>query len=392
MKKERPIKIHLLGEFSIENKEFQFPNKVKKSTQLIILIAYLIMYRHTSLTKEALIEVLWPNGISENPEGALRNLIYRARKELEPFCRERKHSCILSKGNTYSWNNAIPWDIDIVRLEKACEDIENIKDASTMCDKCQHLLNTYGMAFLHDFDEEWILVKRRYYKDMIQRALLHGCKLCEQEKDYDRVLKICEYAEFKHFIFPELMEVKLKAFYEVKQYSQAITYYHKIVELYSSTFNIELTPNITNIHHELLKFHKDEPESIQELIGDLNEEIYRNGAFYCDAEIFRNLYQVQVRASSRGVVSYIVMLQLKMVSKTNEVAVRKASALLKEVLYHNLRRNDVFCHCSALTYAAVLQVPSLENCMVALKRVQGKFNSENTDEGVCLCFDAKEIG
>ena len=83
MKKERPIKIHLLGEFSIENKEFQFPNKVKKSTQLIILIAYLIMYRHTSLTKEALIEVLWPNGISENPEGALRNLIYRARKELE---------------------------------------------------------------------------------------------------------------------------------------------------------------------------------------------------------------------------------------------------------------------------------------------------------------------
>ncbi|MCB6405430.1 hypothetical protein LI180_11745, partial [Megasphaera massiliensis] len=77
-------------------------------------------------------------------------------------------------------------------------------------------------------------------------------------------------------------------------------------------------------------FHKDEPESIQELIGDLNEEIYRNGACYCDAEIFRNLYQVHVRASSRGVVSYIVMLQLKMVSKTNEVAVRKASALLKE--------------------------------------------------------------
>ena len=101
---------------------------------------------------------------------------------------------------------------------------------------------------------------------------------------------------------------------------------------------------------------------------------------------------MHVRASSRGVVSYIVMLQLKMVSKTNEVAVRKASALLKEVLYHNLRRNDVFCHCFALTYAAVLQVPSLENCMVALKRVQGKFNSENTDEGVCLCFDAKEIG
>ena len=89
-------------------------------------------------------------------------------------------------------------------------------------------------------------------------ALLGAGKMCIRDRDYDRVLKICEYAEFKHFIFPELMEVKLKAFYEVKQYSQAITYYHKIVELYSSTFNIELTPNITNIHHELLKFHKDE--------------------------------------------------------------------------------------------------------------------------------------
>lgn len=392
MKKEKPIKVHLLGEFLIENKEFQFPNKVKKSTQLIILIAYLIMYRHTSLTKEALIEILWPNGISENPEGALRNLIYRARKELDPFCKDMKHSCILSKGNTYSWNNALPWDIDVVRLEKACEDIANIEDVKIISDKCQRLLNTYGMAFLHDFQEDWVLVKRQYYKDMIQQTLLKGCKVCAKENAYEFVLKICEYAEFKHFVFPELMEVKLRAFYEMKQYAQAIAYYHKIVEAFSTEFNIALTPNILEIHEELLKYHKEEPEDIEELIGDLNEEIYRGGAFYCDVEIFRNVYQVHVRASTRGVVSYLIMLQLKAAADLEETRIRKANALLKEVLYHNLRRNDVVCHCSAMTYSAVLEVPSREGCLVALERIKNKFNNENIDDAIQLVSYAKEIG
>ena len=53
MRKKNILKIHLLGEFYMENKNYRFPQETKKSTQLILLIAYLMMYRHTVVSKEA---------------------------------------------------------------------------------------------------------------------------------------------------------------------------------------------------------------------------------------------------------------------------------------------------------------------------------------------------
>ena len=101
MRKKNILKIHLLGEFYMENKNYRFPQETKKSTQLILLIAYLIMYRHTVVSKEKLIKILWKEDESDKPEGALRNLVYRARKELQKFYPDNPElSFILSKGNT----------------------------------------------------------------------------------------------------------------------------------------------------------------------------------------------------------------------------------------------------------------------------------------------------
>lgn len=113
MRKKNILKIHLLGEFYMENKNYRFPQETKKSTQLILLIAYLIMYRHTVVSKEKLIRILWKEDESDKPEGALRNLVYRARKELQKFYPDKEDvSFILSKGNTYAWNTEIPCEID----------------------------------------------------------------------------------------------------------------------------------------------------------------------------------------------------------------------------------------------------------------------------------------
>ena len=59
MRKKNILKIHMLGEFYMENKHYRFPQDTKKSVQLILLIAYLIAYRHTVVTKSKLIDILW---------------------------------------------------------------------------------------------------------------------------------------------------------------------------------------------------------------------------------------------------------------------------------------------------------------------------------------------
>ena len=55
----------------------------------------------------------------------MRNLMYRARKELQKFYPDNPElSFILSKGNTYAWNSEIPCEIDIVQMDELCKKIE----------------------------------------------------------------------------------------------------------------------------------------------------------------------------------------------------------------------------------------------------------------------------
>ncbi len=85
MRKKNALKIQLLGEFRMVNKSFRFPQEKKKSMQLVLLIAYLITNQNKMCLKEDLMKLLWQEEESDNPEGALRNLVYRARKELQKF-------------------------------------------------------------------------------------------------------------------------------------------------------------------------------------------------------------------------------------------------------------------------------------------------------------------
>ena len=49
-----------------------------KSLQITRLLSYLIANKDSEVSKDKLIDILWPEETSANPSGALRNLVYRA--------------------------------------------------------------------------------------------------------------------------------------------------------------------------------------------------------------------------------------------------------------------------------------------------------------------------
>ena len=69
----------------MKNGNYAFPQEKKKSKQVGLLFAYLLANRNVETSKSKLIEVLWPEEDSGNPEGALRNLVYRGRMEMKNF-------------------------------------------------------------------------------------------------------------------------------------------------------------------------------------------------------------------------------------------------------------------------------------------------------------------
>ena len=83
MRRKPDLHIHFFNEFSISSPYYEYAPSSHNSTQLTLLISYLVANQDTKVPKDVLMSMLWPDVKDKVPVGALRNLVYRARKELE---------------------------------------------------------------------------------------------------------------------------------------------------------------------------------------------------------------------------------------------------------------------------------------------------------------------
>ena len=98
MKSER-LHIQMFGEFHMKNDYYQYVPRSGKGGQVTTLITYLLANKDVEVSKEKLVDILWPEEEISNPTGALRNLIYRARQELDNFFPNTHSPCILFRRN-----------------------------------------------------------------------------------------------------------------------------------------------------------------------------------------------------------------------------------------------------------------------------------------------------
>ena len=73
------IEIQMLGEFAITINGNTITNLKGRTKRVWMLIEYLIANRHSDISIEKLIDVLWGEDECGDPVNALKNLVYRAR-------------------------------------------------------------------------------------------------------------------------------------------------------------------------------------------------------------------------------------------------------------------------------------------------------------------------
>ena len=83
MRRKPDLHIRFFNDFAVSSPYYEYAPSAHNSTQLTLLISYLVANQDTKVPKDVLMAMLWPDEKDKCPVGALRNLVYRARKELE---------------------------------------------------------------------------------------------------------------------------------------------------------------------------------------------------------------------------------------------------------------------------------------------------------------------
>ena len=100
---QRPtIHVQTLGGFSIRTNGCQINDNSNQSKKPWALLEYLVIFQKKDINPAELIRIIWADDPGVNPNGALKTLMFRSRKLLEPLGISPQKLLVQQRG-TYAW-------------------------------------------------------------------------------------------------------------------------------------------------------------------------------------------------------------------------------------------------------------------------------------------------
>ncbi len=395
------LHIKMLGEFSIRNEFGNFTHINNKSLQITRLLAYLIANKDTEVSKDKLIDVLWPEENATNPSGALRNLIYRARQILSAFFPQPEASgetapeCILFSKNAYRWNPAIDCIIDIYEFEQYVHLAEKEHDTKEQYQWYEKAHAIYKGDFLNILSsDEWVVFRSVYYKNLYTKITVSMCRYLSQQKNYAAIIRLCESSSLVDQMDEQIHIEKIYAYLNMKAPSQALAYYYSVSDLFTQKFGIDIGPEMQKAYREIVRQLPNHHQDIGGLEENLRTGNNIKGTFYCNFDIFKNIYQINLRSVRRSQSKrYLTLFTLTDRSRPDEITTDLIEEMdtLYLVLSKNLRSNDVFTKSSPSQFSLILTVANENGCKTAINRIIEKYSKKKALKHIELQVDYRLI-
>ena len=190
-----------------------------------------------------------------------------------------------------------------------------------------------------------------------------------------------------------IYEYKLYAYYKTKKIDQAIQFYRQTVDYYYSKFGVEVSTKFKEIYKMIIDSSSVSQVNVDQLEKTLVVDNSSEQTFYCDFDIFKNIYQINVRFARRTMKARVLAL-LTIVDQSNSLSEKELiqeADILKKVIANNLRKNDVFSKFNMTQYSLILAVPNVEGAQVAIDRIINRFNEKKKHHEIFLNCELKKI-
>lgn len=384
------IEVRFFGTFEISNNESKLSIDNERSKQPLLLLEYLLIHRDRDISSERLCSALWSDGNSDNPSGALKNLIYRLRGMLADIGRTSENEYILSRRGVYAWNDSIETVIDVEEFDKLYTLAENEKFpiAERMANYSK-AIELYKGDFLNSESyEEWVVPICTYYRNIFFDCVQKICDFAMERGEYQQVDIVTSKAITIDPFEEKIQIMKMNALIMQGKYAQALAHYEYVTGLYYRELGVKPSDDIREMYKRISKQIKDIETDLTVIKTDLQETLLEtSGAFFCDYEVFKNMYRIEARTVERtGQSVFACLFTLSAMDGRTIVKANRERAMdsLNTALYNSLRRGDIVSRFSATQFVAMLPTLTFENSTIVIGRVQRKFEElyKNKNIGV----------
>ena len=375
--KQDILRVQMFGKFELTYGDQKISCTGSRSKLLWNLLAYLLCHKGELISSEELIPIIWKYDKNDNPAGAMRTAIHRARSMIGELTNDSSVQFLISKNGGYMWNPEIETDFDVENFDKLVSKTAEKDNAEA----CLEAIEIYEGKFLPmQSSELWVMPVQAYYHNIYESLIDQVVPVLEKENRFEEGIVICNSAlkidPYSEKIYQYLMRFLLIA--EDRQ--EVVRVYEEMSKLLLTTFGIMPDQESRALYREALSSVKNgtviSPEIVQEQLceqGDIK------GALVCDYDFFKMLYQSQARAIVRsGIVVHTALLTVKSRNK-QEVSSKSVSLAmdhLEEHLQKSLRKGDIITRCSSTQFMVMLTSSNYENSCKVCQRFISSYSQK----------------
>lgn len=394
------LTVSTLGKFEIFCDGEILNDDVMRSDMLTKLLMYMLVHREHPVSIQELSEALWDENETDNPAGALKNLMYRLRTILKKTFGDTDY--ILTSRGVYSWNPEVPVIIDAEQFERYCEEAKKTDDRQKSLTCYERAADLYqGEFMMRIADRHWVVTLSTYYHSLLISAIKSLSNLYMQEERYEDVERLCTEVLRYDSVDEWLHCTLITSLIRQNKQKLAMQQYEDTVKILYDALGVRNSAQLKAVHEELLKMSKGaDAERIENVHEDMLEKAEPEGAYICGYPVFREIYRLEARKISRlGESEYVLLLTLQLrdgavaddKEQMRQFLIKKAMNQIEEVLMEALRIGDVAARYSDSQFVVLLPTCTYESCLMVTQRILSKFHEKNDGKRIQIKTDYEEV-
>lgn len=386
----KPIRIRMFGGFNLSVGNDCFDQVVSKSRKGLALLQYLILRYDAVVPNFKLIEILWPNEESTNPENALKTLVSRFRTILNQIS-PGLGACIAAARGGYQFNLLQNMSVDLFEFEEC---LKKLEDSKELTDETRpmfaRLISLYTGNLLQGSDQEdWAVSISVNLHDRYIKVVHLYLQLFAEEENYDEIIHICRCA-LETDSFDERLNLELmQALVKTNRNNEALIQYKHVTNMHFRYLGVKPPEGIQEFYKQIIQVSDTLDMNIDAIRNELREFGDVHGAFVCEYAVFREIYNLQMRNLERlGSSMYIAMIMITSMDGEPMDPLKLDDIMrgLGNVLKEHLRKGDTITHFSPSQYALLLPTVNMETGHMIMERVKRYFYQMYPNSNVMFSY------
>lgn len=384
------IRIQMMGEFAIYIGEQKMDQLVNKSRKGVALMQYLILHRNEPVPNYRLLETLWTNDQSSNPENALKTLVSRMRAVLNRAY-EGLGGCIVAERGAYRWQCMEGMSVDAYEIEELFSQLSGVGELTGEAqERYNRVIKLYAGDLLQGGEQtDWALARavglHNQYLAMVHRYV----DLLKAGEQYDEMINVCRAAldvdAFDEQLHLELMGALTKA----KRNNEALLQYKHVTNLHFRYLGVQPPAAIQEFYKQIVQAGKTLDFNLDTIRNELCEHGEVHGAFVCEYAVFKEIFNLQMRNLERlGSTMFLGLIMISSISGSAMDPLKQNDIMqgLLEILKANLRKGDTITHFSPTLYALLLPTVNYTTGNMVMERVKRFFYRRYPNSNIMFSY------